>query len=188
MKLPRVFGEGMMRGAELLAPPAKSEWVRGMRAEFHMLEDNGAALSWAGGCMWTALGLRLQAEAIYVLVLAAALTGWRFWLAPFFWVTDRLPGDAYFNGSVGIGACQAVLAFSLGVYKPQRIPLTALLVSLVGMGGVFLWWMLFVRGVWAPLGIWMVIGQMIFQSGWPAIPGALAAWVYLHTRRRPSAG
>lgn len=178
----RAAAGAMMRAAQWLTPPNMVEWLRGMSAEYQMLPNDGAALSWASGCVVTALGLRLRAEALYFIVVTAALVGWRFWLAPFFWIAENLSSDV----GIVVGLGQASLAFLLVVYRPRRALISAFLASLASMGGVMLWWLLSHRGIFAPLEIWLYIGRRVLTFGWAAYPGALAGWAYVRYMRRRS--
>jgi hypothetical protein len=51
----------LLQAAARILPPTRSEWARDMRAELDHVESDGAALSWAIGCVWASLWERANA-------------------------------------------------------------------------------------------------------------------------------
>ena len=186
MSLARALGSAMMRAAQVLAPPQRADWVRGMRAEFDMLENDGAALSWAGGCMGTALGLRMRSEAGYVLVMTAVLVLWRPLVKPYAWMLANAlwSGNIFMFERVIEGVCLALLSFALCLYRPGRMLLTVVLISLFEWGTLLFVWMFAHREALILPEFWTHLGWRISEARWPIIPGALAAWGYVRFVRR----
>jgi hypothetical protein len=158
MTFSRILARRLMDLATLRPPPHRAAWAMAMRGEFERLERD--ELSWAFGCLTTAAGWTLRAQAFYLGLLA---------LTPFLiYLADQLPFDLLWYGLVSrasymefarhwgaiVGMLEPLpLAFLLGAYRPNSVPTTLVLGCLIGqhvggtlltmsmLGGSFLsWW------------------------------------------------
>jgi hypothetical protein len=80
------FDEWIIGIATSTPTPGREDWARAMLAEFDALE--GSRTGWALGCLGAAIGWRLKADGVYLLVFVATASSsaWLIFL-PFFWAS-----------------------------------------------------------------------------------------------------
>lgn len=155
----------LMRAAETVAPPARSDWARAMRGEFDALASGPAALAWAAGCLVTAAGWQLRANLIYIAAVALLMSvKWHALAMPVFAPTT-LHGMAWVERAALVGQlCLAVPIFALAVVWPHRAWLSALAVLAASPSTLFalkLFWIGFSRATPAAMNHPHLPGQIL---------------------------
>ena len=129
-----LIARALMDMVSSLAPASRTEWTSAMNEEFAALQDGPDSLGWAIGCLGTAVGWRVRAEAGFgVTLVASSLAAWLISVQVFFllvdWATPRgLSWMPMMSGAQVVlmgGVCFAV-AFAW----PRRALLTGLFVPL----------------------------------------------------------
>lgn len=194
MSVGRGIAKALMRFAAFLAPRDKAEWMQAMRAEFDATGD-AQALSWAAGCVGTSLLWRARAEAIYVVALLVAIMAYE---RVIIFAIENVIGedhlDDYFMDMVHATEFLylGLATFLLGIYRPQRLVLTAALVLLcakiipvcLSAWGVFYTGPNLGKQLWSMIDIAEALTQFFW---WPIALGALSAFVLnqlIRSRRR----
>jgi hypothetical protein len=183
-----------MRAAAALAPASRANWVQAMQAEFETLDGGGAALGWAIGCVATASGWRLHAEAFYLAALSVAIIGsdWvsRIWLQA---VAPFSSGEFLFWVHTISIVCLAGPCFALSLYRPDRVAVT--LPAMVLFSGNTVPGLLLVlpKVLASPFdsanfhpalpGVVFALA-VLWHWAWPALAGTGAGWVLGKAVRR----
>lgn len=128
------FARTLMIAAERLAPHPHRDWARAMRAEFEAA-DSDETLSWAVGCMLTALRWRIVHESPIALGLVVAFyVPHRFIMLGMLWSQDAPYGGFMFWMPLIVGGAAGATAMLLSVLRPDRAAAFALGVPLVMFG------------------------------------------------------
>lgn len=178
----RALAGQLMRWATRTPPPGREEWALAMEREFDALEGDG--LAWALGCFTTMTAWRLQANWLYLLLLALVpfLLHWKSMFEFQLLMNGVVSRASYVDFIRSYGALWGVLeplpiAFLLGVWRPRRVAMTVVagclvsqhvggtLLTISKVGGSFLsWWAppatLYMApplvGLFASLAVWYV--------------------------------
>ncbi|QTC90145.1 hypothetical protein [Brevundimonas goettingensis] len=185
------IAHSLMALAAALTPASRAEWSLAMRKEFDALPDASGALGWAAGCVATAFGWRMRAEAGFALtVTATVVVGWWVSAQIFFFLVEWLspkgiswmPAMAAAENLLRGGVC-----FGLAFVWPRRAALTGLALPMVwGFGAVPLWLILTLPDTlsqpWSSAGNHPALPNILFplifvgREMWASLLGAALGW------------
>lgn len=114
----------LMRFTSVITPQARSEWREAMQAEYQVM-DRGR-LSWSLGCLITATGWRMKAEAFYVALLVASALFTELVLNPLFFFSSSLTTQqAHYIIYVWCDLPILLMSAGLGFSRPKRWQVSA---------------------------------------------------------------
>lgn len=189
-----LIARSLMDMASALAPAARTEWTSAMHEEFAALQDGPGSLGWATGCLGTAVGWRVRAEAGFgITLVASSLIAWLISVQIFFFLVDWTTPRGLSWMPI-MSAAQVVLmgglCFAVAFAWPRRALLTGLFVPMTwGLGSLPVTWSwvleAVVRDPWAMTNPNPVVPAMpvilmpflaLAQDMGPSLAGAALGW------------
>lgn len=143
MTVSLVVARILNRATLRIAPPSRAAWKTAMAGEFAAIDDGGQALSWASGCLMTAVGWRVLAEGPLIAGMVVAALGIKAVYLAWFWTADVSAASNWVAtaGLLITGLVAAACAL-LTLMRPRRAWLIGSLFPLAYDGGqwiAFLW-------------------------------------------------
>lgn len=197
----------LMKLARVAAPDNRAEWAHAMSAEFAALDHSANHIAWAAGCLGTVVMWRLQASALYLILLAALPILWNVAISTLIFmastsyafsqpITQHEMGNLWMAlGGAGNQATLLLISAALCAYRPQTALISAIVLWLATSGWTFL---SIFTPEFAPLlanapfssennhpALPNVVMALTFAGGdmWPVVVGGFAGWAFARRRR-----
>jgi hypothetical protein len=180
----------LVRMAGLIVPRERSEWLAAMVGEFDELESSRAAVGWASGCLFAAIGWRFRTELPYTRAVLFACAASTFAYLTWWWVAAPSPDWTWvtvFQQATIVGATLAV-----SVAFPQRALISSIVIALgFNLGAAPRFAIHVMSTASSPEQAWSLAGFMalfIAENIWPALLAGIVVWGWDRAKRTRVAG
>ncbi len=197
----------LMKLARVAVPNTRAEWAYAMSVEFAALDRNANHFAWAAGCLGTVIVWRLQASALYLMLLAALSVLWNVAISTLIFMASTSyafsqPISQHEMGHLwmalsgaGNQATLLLISAALCAYRPQYALISAIVLWLATSGANF--FSMFAPH-FAPLltnapfssennhpALPNVVMALTFAGSdmWPVVVGGFAGWAFARGKR-----
>ena len=127
----RSLANAILRLATRVAPTERRPWIAAAAAELETMENGAAALRWATGSLFAALGWAVRREWLY-LVLLLGLTKGHLWIQATLIETAQARGVEFVTAAVwSQRLVPLAVAIALAAWRPHRAVVTAVILPVV---------------------------------------------------------